>query len=110
MLQFRKKIMALAILYLFKQGTQRGEFNGVKFQVCKGALNEGKNEYYATIFCQICMTIFVVEKGAYIKYARRPGGRGGHPNACRLVQGGRGGHCLACARKKGLELKTMFLT
>ena len=40
--------MALAILYLFKQGTQRGEFNGVKFQVCKGALNEGKNEYYAT--------------------------------------------------------------
>ena len=46
--------------------------------------------------------------GAYIKYARRPGGRGGHPNACRLVQGGGGGHSLACARIKGLELKTIF--
>ena len=39
-------------------------------------------------------------KGAYIKYARRPGGRGGHPNACRLVHGGRGVTALRAQAQK----------
>ena len=42
---------------------------------------------------------FVLGKGAYIKYARRPGGRGVQLNACRLVQGGGGSR--PCMRTLG---------
>ena len=56
----------------------------------------------------ICFCYLKPHMGVYIKYARWPGGRGSHPNACRLVQGGRRGHSLACARTKGRELKTIY--
>ena len=46
-------------------------------------------------------------KGAYIKYSRRPGGREGHPNACRLVHGG-GGIAALRAHAQKAEMKTMF--
>ena len=41
---------------------------------------------------------FVLGKGAYIKYARRPGGEGGSAKCVQISARGRGGLGLACAR------------
>ena len=56
-------------------------------------------DWRGTTCTYMCTLIPILLKGAYIKYARRPGGRG-HPNACRLVHGGGG---VAVLRVHALE-------
>ena len=99
-----KSAIVKQAVFIFKTDPQENTRHFWDLFFMAKAWIEKKERTWFSVFSRVTKAA----KGACIKYARRPGGRGFRPITCRLVHEGRGGCSIECACTKGPEMKTMF--